>query len=78
MAKRKRIPKTKLTQTIERTYLNEYRTIELNPTKYIESSIDTFEKCELLDTLLAYFLDKEEYERCAKIRDWIIEVKKLK
>jgi len=36
------------------------------------------ENQEKLDTMLEEFVKREEYEKCARIRDWIIRAKEIK
>lgn len=65
-----------LKRTIEKIYELEYDSISENEAGYVNSRSVTFaEKMDMLSSLLAYYVDIDDFERCVVIQRVICGVK---
>lgn len=75
MAKRKKKVDTEV--ALNRLYSSEYNIIASDPDRFITTSTISYsDKLEMLESLMAVSLDKEEYENCALVKQWILDVKR--
>ncbi len=69
---RERDKKEYIRYTTLYNYIKSSTNISLLYFHYEDNAVET------LENMLAIFLKKEEYEKCADIRDWLIDVKEHK
>lgn len=65
-----------LEQSMKKLYELEYHAVSTKPDDYIVNNALTYsDKMDILNQMLAYFVDTNEYEKCAVIKDVIERVK---